>query len=152
MTNTPDQTPDPSITAPPVVDSQTGPEAPKPAKKAPAKKAAAKKTAATPEPAESARKDGRNLYLPALPEGFDYTGITATGPNGETINIAPAAGADAAAGSATLSFEGAGLKRDAQYVDMKGAIAAGSKAAKAMAKIAQREADLAREREQALDL
>lgn len=152
---TTDQTaPDPSITAPPVVDSQTGPKDPPAETPAPPKKRAAKKAAAsTPAPPpEPAKKDARSLYLPALPDGFDYTTITATGANGETITVTAAAGPDAKAGSADLAFDGAGLTRETNYADMKSAIGAGANAARAMAKIAAQEASLAKAREEALGL
>lgn len=149
--------PDPSVTAPSVQDAQTGadpvdppadPPAEKPAK-APRKRAASKTAAsktAAPAPESSEHKDSRSLYLPALPEGFAYTTITATGANGETITVEPTAD------GASLSFEGAGLNRQQNYPDVKAAIAAGAKAAKSMAKIAEREAELARVREEALGL
>lgn len=158
MTDSTQPAPDPSITAPSAQDVQTGaaaPEADKPAK-APRKRAASKtaaaKTPEAPAPVEGDQKGQRSLYLPALPDGFEYTGVTATGPGGETINIAPAAGADQPAGSAALSFEGAGLKRDQTFADMQSALRGGAKAAKAMADVAKREAELARIREEAFDL
>lgn len=134
-----------------VPGEQTAPaDPPAPAKKSAAKRAPAKKAAAA--PTAEAKKDPRSLYLPALPEGFEYTSIVATGARGETITVSPATGKDDAVGSATLAFEGAGLDRTRNYGDMKSAITAGAKAAKAMADVAKREADLAALREQAFDL
>lgn len=133
----------------------TAPEAP--TKKAPAKKAATKKTAAA-KGADSKKapakegSDARNLYLPALPEGFEYTNVSATGPDGASINVSLDAGPDVAPGTAVLAYEGVNLNRTVSYPSMKEAVKAASKAANAMVGLAKREAELAALREEALGL
>lgn len=149
MTESTQPAPDPSNTVPDVPDAQTGPaEQIAPAKKATSKRAAKKAAASAPTPAGAdSDRATRSLYLPALPEGFAYTAVAVTGPNGETINIAPGDADDA-----RLSFDGAGLRHDQHYADMQSALRGSAKAAKAMVDVAKREAELKRIREEAFDL
>lgn len=121
----------------------------------PAKKTAAKKTAAktpgkkadAPPPAPVADKDVRSVYLPALPEGFAYTHVEVTGPDGAQIvlNIDTT-------GKAVLAFKGANLNREQTYPNVKDGAKAIGKAAKGIATVIEREAELARLREEAFDL
>jgi len=119
--------------------------APAPAKKAPAKKAA-KKAAAKPPEEEKAKPNG-SLYLPALPDGFAYTQVVATGPRGETLTVAPLEG-----GRAEVHITGNDLDRKTDHPDMKHALGAAARKAKAMSDLAKREAELAALRQEAFDL
>lgn len=132
---------------------------PRPARKRAAKKAAAPAPSpdgtAKPVPHETGptdrspvRKDPRNLYLPALPEGFDYTLVTATGPDGAHLTVSQ--GPD----GVTMAFAGAGLEGTRQYAAMKEGIAGAVKAGRAIRDVATREAAVvaAREAAVALDL
>lgn len=129
---------------PPVQPDAPEAEVPPPAKKA-AKKAPAKKAAAPPPADDEKPKPNGSLYLPALPEGFAYTGVTATGPRGETINITPTDG------GAQVRIEGNDLDRTSEHPDMKHALGAASRKAKAMSDLAKREAELAALRAEAFD-
>lgn len=120
-----------------------------PAKKSAAKKAPAKKAAA---PAAEAPRERKSVTLPGLPDGFAYTKIEATGPNGATIAVEPTAGPDAKDGEFTLAFDGAGVQRSQTYPDVRAAAQGVFKAAKGIDTIVKREAAAAKAREEVFDL
>ena len=113
-------------------------------KKTPVKK---KDEAKSPEPAKV--DDGRTLYLPALPEGYAYTSVTASGPDGRTLRFFTGTGIE----GAMLDVHSAdALEQSMNYSSMGDAAKVAAKAARTLAEVARREAETAKMRSEAFTL
>lgn len=108
----------------------TPPEPKKRATKRPAKKAAA------PEPDKPARDAGS--YLPALPEGYAYTKVEITGPDGTAVTVGCSP-----EGNYAVDVSANGLDRSTPYPTFAAAVRGAAERAKLLHKRAARQAELA---------